>query len=96
MQNQTTRRELLRGGLAVAGFSICGIPEWILPALAQAEIIVPFTDIPENFDGPIYDQGVFGSEPDHTSSSKTKEILKAVGTAILEAPKYMHHIDFDC
>jgi DMSO/TMAO reductase YedYZ molybdopterin-dependent catalytic subunit len=39
---------MLRGGLAVAGLSVFGIPEWALPVLAQGEILVPFTDIPEN------------------------------------------------
>jgi DMSO/TMAO reductase YedYZ molybdopterin-dependent catalytic subunit len=39
----------LRSGLAVAGLSFYGIPEWILPVLAQGEILVPFTDIPESF-----------------------------------------------
>jgi DMSO/TMAO reductase YedYZ molybdopterin-dependent catalytic subunit len=48
MPNQTTRRDVLKGGLAVAGLSALGIPEWALPALAQGETLVPFTDIPEN------------------------------------------------
>jgi DMSO/TMAO reductase YedYZ molybdopterin-dependent catalytic subunit len=48
MPNQTTRRDVLRGSLAVAGLSIIGVPEWVLPALAQGETLVPFTDIPEN------------------------------------------------
>jgi DMSO/TMAO reductase YedYZ molybdopterin-dependent catalytic subunit len=48
MPNQTTRRDVLRGGLAVAGLSAFAIPEWALPALAQSETLVPFTDIPEN------------------------------------------------
>jgi DMSO/TMAO reductase YedYZ molybdopterin-dependent catalytic subunit len=47
MANQRSRREILRGGLAVAGLSVFGIPEWALPALAQSETLVPFTDIPE-------------------------------------------------
>jgi len=46
--NQRSRREILRGGLAVAGLGVLGIPEWALPALAQGETLVPFTDIPEN------------------------------------------------
>src|SRR5712691_7386451 len=49
MTIQSTRREILRGSLAVAGLSVLGIPEWALPALAQSETLVPFTDIPENF-----------------------------------------------
>jgi DMSO/TMAO reductase YedYZ molybdopterin-dependent catalytic subunit len=43
-----TRREMLRGSLALAGLSIFGLPEWALPALAQSETVVPFTDIPAN------------------------------------------------
>jgi DMSO/TMAO reductase YedYZ molybdopterin-dependent catalytic subunit len=48
MPNQTTRRDVLRGTLALAGLSAFGIPDWALPALAQSETLVPFTDIPEN------------------------------------------------
>ena len=43
-----TRRDILRGGLAAAGLGVLGIPDWALPALAQGETVVPFTDIPEN------------------------------------------------
>ena len=49
MKNQTTRRDVLRGSLAVAGLSVFGIPEWALPVLAQNETPVPFTDIPPTF-----------------------------------------------
>jgi DMSO/TMAO reductase YedYZ molybdopterin-dependent catalytic subunit len=49
MTKQSTRREILRGSLAVAGLSVLGIPEWALPVLAQGETLVPFTDIPESF-----------------------------------------------
>ena len=48
MMNQSTRRDILRGSLALAGLSVLGIPEWALPALAQGETVVPFTDLPEN------------------------------------------------
>ena len=48
MTNQRSRREILTGGLAVAGLGVLGIPEWALPALAQGETVVPFTDVPEN------------------------------------------------
>ncbi len=47
MSKRTTRREVLKGGLAAAGLSIFGLPEWALPALAQGESVVPFTDLPE-------------------------------------------------
>ena len=48
MTKQTSRRDILRGSLAVAGLSMFGIPDWVLPALAQGETVVPFTDIPDN------------------------------------------------
>lgn len=47
MSKQSTRREILKGGLAVAGLGVIGFPEWALPALAQDETLVPFTDLPE-------------------------------------------------
>ena len=48
MTIQSTRREILVGGLAAAGLGVLGIPEWALPALAQGETEVAFTDIPDN------------------------------------------------
>jgi DMSO/TMAO reductase YedYZ molybdopterin-dependent catalytic subunit len=48
MTIESTRREILIGGLAAAGLGVLGIPEWALPALAQGETVVPFTDIPDN------------------------------------------------
>lgn len=48
MATERTRREILQGGLALGALAAFGIPEWALPALAQGETVVPFTDIPEN------------------------------------------------
>src|SRR6516162_10462832 len=48
MTKQRTRRDILKGSLALAGLGVIGLPEWVLPALAQGETIVPFTDIPAN------------------------------------------------
>ncbi|MBI4473490.1 MAG: molybdopterin-dependent oxidoreductase [Acidobacteria bacterium] len=45
MNKQNTRREILKGGLAFAGMSMLGLPEWAFPALEQGEQIVPFTDL---------------------------------------------------
>ena len=49
MKTTNTRRDMLKGGLAVAGLGMLGMPEWVLPALAQGEVLVPFTDLPETF-----------------------------------------------
>jgi DMSO/TMAO reductase YedYZ molybdopterin-dependent catalytic subunit len=49
MDTQKTRRDVLKGSLAVAGLSLFGIPEWALPVMAQGETLVPFTDLPDNF-----------------------------------------------
>ncbi len=48
MSRQTTRRELLKGSLAVAGLGVLGMPAWALPAFAEGETLVPFTDLPPN------------------------------------------------
>ncbi len=47
MSKQTTRREVLRGGVALAGLGAFGVPEWAFPALAQGEELVEFTDLPD-------------------------------------------------
>jgi DMSO/TMAO reductase YedYZ molybdopterin-dependent catalytic subunit len=47
MTQQTTRRDILKGTLAVAGLSAAGFPEWAFPALAQGETLVAFTDLPD-------------------------------------------------
>jgi DMSO/TMAO reductase YedYZ molybdopterin-dependent catalytic subunit len=59
MSAATTRREVLRGALAAGGLSLFGIPEWVLPVLAQSETLVPFTDLPENFPTPTVDRRTY-------------------------------------
>ena len=49
MTNETTRRDVLKGSLALAGLSALNIPEWVLPALAQGETVIPFADFPPTF-----------------------------------------------
>ena len=46
MTNQTTRREIIKGTLA--GAALGALPAWAIPALAQGETLVPFTDLPAN------------------------------------------------
>jgi DMSO/TMAO reductase YedYZ molybdopterin-dependent catalytic subunit len=48
MKSERSRRDVIKGGLALAGLSVFGIPDWALPALAQGETVVAFTDIPDN------------------------------------------------
>lgn len=45
---QPTRRHVLKSSLAVAGLASLNMFDWVLPALAQSETLVPFTDIPDN------------------------------------------------
>jgi DMSO/TMAO reductase YedYZ molybdopterin-dependent catalytic subunit len=59
MMTTHTRRDLLKGGLAVAGLGVLGMPEWVLPALAQGEVLVPFTDLPETFPAATVDRRQF-------------------------------------
>ncbi len=45
-----SRRDVLKQlGLAGVGLSIANMPGWTLPALAQGETVVPFSDFPANF-----------------------------------------------
>jgi DMSO/TMAO reductase YedYZ molybdopterin-dependent catalytic subunit len=46
--SKPTRREILGGSLALASLAVLGVPEWALPALAEDEALVPFTDIPKD------------------------------------------------
>jgi DMSO/TMAO reductase YedYZ molybdopterin-dependent catalytic subunit len=48
MAGDMTRRETLIRTMAAAA-AVALVPEWALPALAQGEVDVPFTDIPESF-----------------------------------------------
>jgi len=49
MKQTHTRRDILRGGLAAVGLGMMGIPEWMLPALAQGETVMAFLDLPATF-----------------------------------------------
>ena len=49
MAKEMTRREIFKAGLAATSWLAIGVPEWAIPALAQGKTLVPFTDIPENF-----------------------------------------------
>ena len=48
MKRDRTRRDVLKGSLALAGLGVLGLPEWVLPALAANETLEAFTDIPDN------------------------------------------------
>ena len=48
MPDQLTRRDTIRKGFAAAGV-LALVPDWALPALADDEVEVPFTDIPKGF-----------------------------------------------
>ena len=52
MTTGPTRRDILRGTLAAAGLGALGVPGWALPALAQGETLVPFSDAPPTFPAP--------------------------------------------
>ena len=48
MASGMTRRDTLRRGIAATA-ALALVPEWALPALAQGDVDVPFTDIPATF-----------------------------------------------
>ncbi len=62
MSEQHTRRNILRTGLAAAGLGIMGVPDWVMPALAQGATVVPFLDFPETFNAnPAPDRRMYDS-----------------------------------
>jgi DMSO/TMAO reductase YedYZ molybdopterin-dependent catalytic subunit len=48
MSDKITRRETLRRGLVVAS-ALAALPEWQIPAVAEGEADISFTDIPKTF-----------------------------------------------
>jgi DMSO/TMAO reductase YedYZ molybdopterin-dependent catalytic subunit len=51
MSERISRRETLKRGLAATSF-LTLLSDWTLPAVAQGDTDVPFTDIPPNFNAP--------------------------------------------
>lgn len=52
-QREQPRRDVLKGGLAIGGIAAtAGLPFWSKLALAQNEMLVPFTDVPATFAAP--------------------------------------------
>src|SRR4029453_18002090 len=48
MTPEQTRRDVLKGGLGLAGLAALGFPGGVVPALAADETLEAFTDIPDN------------------------------------------------
>jgi DMSO/TMAO reductase YedYZ molybdopterin-dependent catalytic subunit len=58
--NEMSRREVMKTGLAAAALGAAANFDWILPALAQGETVVPFTDSHQNFNpNPAPDRRLF-------------------------------------
>jgi DMSO/TMAO reductase YedYZ molybdopterin-dependent catalytic subunit len=57
---QMNRREVMKSGLAVAALGAAANFDWVLPALAQGETVVPFTEFPATFNpAPAVDRRLF-------------------------------------
>jgi DMSO/TMAO reductase YedYZ molybdopterin-dependent catalytic subunit len=60
MANEMTRRDVMKTGLAAAALGAAANFDWIMPALAQGEVVVPFTDSHEKFNpNPAPDRRLF-------------------------------------
>ncbi|MDA0204095.1 MAG: molybdopterin-dependent oxidoreductase [Acidobacteria bacterium] len=49
MPNEISRRETLRRGLTATGLLAMAVPDWAIPALAQGERAIAFTDVPDTY-----------------------------------------------
>jgi DMSO/TMAO reductase YedYZ molybdopterin-dependent catalytic subunit len=58
MTTSNTRRDVLKSALTLAGLGLVGLPEWVLPALAQGETVVPFLDYPNVVTNPAPDRRI--------------------------------------
>ncbi len=103
MKKQHTRRDVLKGSLALAGLSALGLPEWALPALAQGETLVPFTDLPETInltptadrriidirkiDGPFTPKDQFFTTQHYGHPEINPEMFRLKVTGLVERPK---------
>jgi DMSO/TMAO reductase YedYZ molybdopterin-dependent catalytic subunit len=60
MATEMTRRDVMKTGLAAAALGAASGFEWVLPALAQGEVVVPFTDSHQTFNAnPAPDRRLF-------------------------------------
>jgi len=58
--SEMNRRDVMKTGLAVAALGAASGFDWVLPALAQGETVVPFTDFPATFNpAPAVDRRLF-------------------------------------
>jgi hypothetical protein len=49
MSNEISRRAAIKGGVALVGLAALGIPPWPV-AQAGVEEVIPWTDVPQDFD----------------------------------------------
>ena len=57
---QMNRREVMKTSLAIAALGAASNFDWILPALAQGETVMPFTEFPPTFNpAPAVDRRLF-------------------------------------
>lgn len=60
MPTEITRRDVMKTGLAMAALGAASNFDWVLPALAQGETVVPFTEFPPTFNpSPAVDRRLF-------------------------------------
>ena len=102
MTIRNRRRELLKGGLAVAGLGMLSVPEWAFPVLAQGESLVPFTDLPgtirlertpdrriidiRNIDGPITPRDQFFTTQHYGHPDIDPEAFRLTISGVVDRP----------
>ena len=60
MPTEMNRRDVMKTGLAMAALGAAANFDWVLPALAQGETVVPFTEFPPTFNpAPAVDRRLF-------------------------------------
>ena len=85
MANGMTRRETLRRGAAAA--ARWRLPEWALPALAQGEVDVPFTDVPATFNSSAARRRTTASSTCARSTASSRRPISSSSSSTTTSPR---------
>ena len=77
-----TRRDVMKTGLAAAALGAAANFEWVLPALAQGEVMVPFTDSHVN---PPFNAESGAGSPACSTRARMSSVVHAEGSVLHDA-----------
>jgi hypothetical protein len=86
IQGDFPRRDLLKGGIALGSMAAtAGMSFWSQLAMAQDEVLVPFTDVPEGFAAPptittiLVEQAILSGNSCHSTRQLSEKCQTNIG-----------------